>query len=374
MPITRRADGSTVGSLPRIKLRVFLDRRRKTLEIPPEIPVDSVLEDVLSRAVAFVPCASAALYLDNPITKQSDRRENDLVVIASLGQGPYLTLPGSTEPAYAGTAGKIYLESVPFLGTDETFQAPVIGVPVTIEKSVCGALILRKKPNELPFTDRELKLIAIFADYMSSVLMNALDAEKLRDMAQRDTLTGLYNDRYFHAQLTRDIIDATSTGHPLSLVFMDLDHFKQVNDTHGHMAGSMVLKEIGYLMRQVMALPGAVLARYGGDEFVMILAQQELHEAAALCEDLRKRIEEYVFLSSEGPYGPPLKIGGLITCSIGIASFHDHVRKRYTPEQNKDAFLKIADRAMYAAKDAGRNRVILGIQEEDPGGTEDAYI
>lgn len=365
MPITRRPDGSTVGSLPRIKLRVFLDRRRRMMEIPPELPVDSVLEDVLSRAVAFVPCASAALYLDNPITKQSDRRENDLVVIASLGQGPWLTLPGSTEPAYAGKAGKIYLDAEPFMGIDENFQAPVVGVPVSIEKSVCGALILRKKPGELPFTDRELKLIAIFADYMSSVLMNALDAEKLRDMAQRDTLTGLYNDRFFHAQLTRDIIDATSTGNPLCLVFMDLDHFKQVNDTYGHMAGSMVLKEIGYLMRQVMAVPGAVLARYGGDEFVMILAQQELSEASALCEQLRERIESYTFLASEGPYGPPLKISGLITCSIGVASFHDHVRKRYTPEQNKDAFLKVADKAMYAAKDGGRNRVIPGLAEEE---------
>ncbi len=373
MPITRRPDGSTVGSLPRIKLRVFLDRRRKALDIPPEIPVDSVLEDVLSRAVAFVPCASAALLLDNPITKQSDRRENDLVVIASIGQGPYMALPGSTEPAYAGTAGKTYLEGTPYVGIDETFQAPVIGVPVTIEKSVCGTLLLRKKPGELPFTEREMNLIAIFADYMSSVIMNALDADKLRDMAQRDTLTGLYNDRFFHAQLTRDIIDATASGGPLCLVFMDLDHFKQVNDTHGHMAGSMVLKEIGYLMRQVLAIPGAVISRYGGDEFVVILAQQELSEAQALCETLRARIQDYIFLASEGPYGPPLKIGGLITCSIGIASFHDHVRKRYTPEQNKDAFLKVADKAMYAAKQAGRNRVSIGEPEagtEEGGGFE----
>ncbi|MCW5828270.1 MAG: GGDEF domain-containing protein [Deltaproteobacteria bacterium] len=371
MPITRRADGYTVGALPRIKLRVFLDRSRRTMDIPPEVPVDSVLEDVLSRAVAFVPCVSAALYLDNPITKQSDRRENDLVVIASIGVGAYLTLPGSSEPAYTGIPGKIYLETVPFLGVDEATQAAVIGVPVAIEKSVCGALILRKRPGEAPFTERELKLIAIFADYMASVLMNALDAEKLRDMAHRDPLTGLYNDRFFHGQLTRDIIDATSTGQPLCLVFMDLDHFKEVNDTHGHMAGSMVLKEIGYLMRHTLAMPGAVLARYGGDEFVMIFAQQELADVVAACERLRETIEKNVFLASEGPYGPPLRIANIITCSMGVASFHDHVRKRYTPEQNKDVFLKVADKAMYAAKDAGRNRVVTG--QREPGEENERY-
>ncbi len=358
-------------SLDRRKLRVFLERRRLQ-EAPSragEVRVEELLQESLQRVNEFVPSTCGALLLDNPITKRKDKRENDLIVVAAFSQktglNPYP--PGRTVPAYGNTVGNVYLTGQPYIGNETEIKEAdtLLAVPVMIEREVCGVLLLRNRLGQRGFSDRDLKLLNVFADYMSSVIVNILEAERAKEMSIRDGLTGLFNDRYFHAQLSKEIVVAEDAGDDLSLVFMDLDSFKQVNDTHGHLAGSMVLKEVGALIKTVVNLPGATLTRYGGDEFVLVLPKAGAATAADYCERLRCTIKDFTFLAIEGPYGPPLRIGGIITCSIGVASYHEHVRKRYSSEQNKDALLKLADRAMYGAKEQGKNRIVLAEREPE---------
>ncbi|MEW6774780.1 MAG: sensor domain-containing diguanylate cyclase [Bdellovibrionota bacterium] len=358
-----------VECLDRRKLRVFLERRRQgePARGSGEVRLEELLRENLARAQELIPSGSGVLLLDNPITKQRDRRENELVVVASISQGtgtnPYP--PGRTIPVYGNTIGNVYLTGQPYLGlqSEANENASMVAVPVYIEKEVCGVLLLRNRIGGKEYHERDQQLLAIFSDYMSSVIVNVLDAEWARELSVRDGLTGLYNDRYFHAQLSKAIVVADESGEDLSLVFMDLDHFKHVNDTHGHLAGSMVLREVGGILKNIASLPDATLTRYGGDEFVFIFPRIHAEAAQGVCEQVRREIEGHTFLRVEGPYGPPLHIRGIITCSTGVASYHEHVRKRFSIEQNKDAFLKLADRAMYAAKERGKNCVVVSDKE-----------
>ena len=147
----------------------------------------------------------------------------------------------------------------PGVGLDD-----VIGVPVVLGESVCGVLELRGRridPNHphagdedldvegrLRYEARDLELLRIFAAYISSSIQNALDAIRARELARRDDLTGLYNDRFLYRRMTEEIARAERDGTTLSLLFLDLDEFKVVNDTWGHLAGSRTLREVGKLI------------------------------------------------------------------------------------------------------------------------------
>ena len=145
---------------------------------------------------------------------------------------------------------------------------------------MCGVLELVNRQVDRQYTDRDLKLLEIFARYTSVSIENLLDAQRANEMARRDDLTGLHNDRFFHHRLTEDLIRADVTDSTVALIFLDLDNFKGVNDTHGHLAGSQVLKEFGYLLKQTVTVPRATLARYGGDEFVIILPDHDVERRA----------------------------------------------------------------------------------------------
>lgn len=365
-PKERLSEPLNIETLDRRKLRVFLERRRlgEASSRPGGMRLEEILEESLRRAQDLVPAGTGALLLDNPITKRRDKRENDLVVVTSFSMGkgnPYP--PGRAVPVYGTNLADVYIEGKTFIGMDEGVS--LVAVPVYIEGEVCGVLLMKNRVGRGQFNDRDEKLLAIFSDYMSSVIVNTLDAERAKEISVRDGLTGLYNDRYFHAQLSKEIVVAEDTGEDLSLAFMDLDNFKQVNDTHGHLAGSMVLNEVGGILKNTVNVQDATLTRYGGDEFVLVLPRVDAETGMDICERVRKTIQEYIFLRIEGPYGPPLRIGSLITCSVGLASYHQHVRKRFSIDQNKDAFLKLADRAMYASKDKGKNCVVLAAREAD---------
>jgi diguanylate cyclase (GGDEF)-like protein len=211
------------------------------------------------------------------------------------------------------------------------------------------------------FTPRDMTLLEIFAGYTSFTLQNALDAKRAQELAKKDDLTGLYNDRWFNVRLTETLSEARETGRELTLIFMDLDQFKTVNDVHGHLAGSQVLREVGFLLKRIVQRGSATVARYGGDEFVIILPETKLEDGVIVCEEIREAIEQHVFLSREWSYNmPPLHLGGIISASIGIAQ---HLPDRETAarpvELEKSDLLKRADAAMYKAKSLGRNKVII---------------
>ena len=242
----------------------------------------------------------------------------------------------------------------------------ILAMPIKINDSVVGVIELINRKEELNYDERDLSILEIFASYTSTLIKNALDARRFEDLSKRDNLTGLYNDRYFHERLDKETQKAIDEGTDLSLIFFDLDHFKGVNDTHGHLIGSQVLKEVAVIVEEVFLDSEAAPARYGGDEFVILMPGSSLEKSNDYGEVLREAIEKNVFISeAPSPGESPLNIGGVITCSVGIASLEKDEGKEL--RTMKAALIRAADTAMYRAKDLGKNRVSLDKDLEASG-------
>jgi two-component system cell cycle response regulator len=167
---------------------------------------------------------------------------------------------------------------------------------------------------------------------------------RLEKLLMLDEKTGLFNFREFQRRLTDEWQRASRYRTPLSLVFFDVDHFKQVNDTLGHQAGDSVLRQFAMLVAGG-ARTNDVAARYGGEEFAVILPHTDGEMAARVAERIRRAVEETVFLEDESPQR--------ITVSAGVATFPSR-----SEIDSVDALIRAADGALYRAKDAGRNRVV----------------
>ena len=328
------------------------------------------LTEVLRKANEFVPSAAGSILLDNPNEKQENREQNQLTFIAAFGSAADEIL-GRSIPANAGIAGHVYLTGESYIvsdaGEDDLFYAafdretdyktgPLVAIPVRIEKEVCGVLELVNRKDAETFTDRDLHLLEIFAEYISISIQNVLDGRHAQEIAKRDNLTGLYNDRYLHIALSKTIARCRREDSDLTLLFLDLDFFKRVNDTYGHLAGSQVLREVGMLLRQQVPSREAIAARYGGDEFVVALPNCDLNGGIDVAETLRTQILATTFCAKPGEIQPdPLHLNGL-TCSIGVATLSRHVEPQTAVEESKSTMLRLADAAMYVAKETGRNR------------------
>jgi diguanylate cyclase (GGDEF)-like protein len=195
----------------------------------------------------------------------------------------------------------------------------------------------------------ELKQIGHAFDEMAQSLQDrdtrlAHALQELREQASTDALTGLYNRRHFREVLQRELTRAKRHGSNIALVMVDLDYFKKVNDTHGHGAGDLVLREIGALLKENLRA-GDTACRFGGEEFALILPESGSEGARLKAETLRQAVSE-LDLAYDG------RELGRLTASFGIALFPDHA-------DDPDALLRAADEALYAAKGAGRNRVLI---------------
>jgi diguanylate cyclase (GGDEF)-like protein len=235
----------------------------------------------------------------------------------------------------------------------------VVAIPIRIEQEVCGVLELVNRCHRDGFSQQDLNLLEIFAGYISISIQNVLDGRQAQEIAKRDNLTGLFNDRYLHISLSRAIERCRSEGLDLALLFLDLDYFKHVNDTHGHLAGSQVLQEVGLLLRRECDGTDAIVARYGGDEFVLALPGMDLTGGVDLAETIRERIVSHTFLTAPGEIQPdPLHLTG-ITCSVGVASLQRHQHDESSSDRCKGTLLRLSDSAMYVAKETGRNRTAV---------------
>lgn len=177
--------------------------------------------------------------------------------------------------------------------------------------------------------------------------------EKLQQMTFTDEMTGIHNYRFIRKQLEIETKRASRYNKPLSVCVVDIDHFKRINDLHGHPVGDDALREIAAILREQTRTVD-VVGRYAGDEFVVIFPDTTLSDAVRLCERIRKRVSEHVFLS----HGIEMQC----TLSIGVADFEPHKRK--TPDQ----LLEAADKCLYQAKRSGRDRVgsLLRVIEKNP--------
>ncbi|HEU4561073.1 MAG TPA: sensor domain-containing diguanylate cyclase [Longimicrobium sp.] len=355
----------------------FLLRTRAGAAIPLDVDLGVQLTQILERARALVPARSGSILLDDPLRKVGDRAQNDLWFVTAFGPAGD-RLPGTRLPAGHGIAGKVYASGRPHLAADapadpsfspEVDRATghqthsVVAAPIAIGSTVCGVIELVDRLQGDRFDERDLALLEIFAGYTSSTLQNALDAKRAAELARRDDLTGLSNDRWLHHRLVEMIAEAHAAEKPLALIFFDLDYFKSINDTHGHLAGSQVLREMGFLLRRLVTAPDALLARYGGDEFVVCLPAATLRQGQLAAEEIRDAIEGSIFIDQDyGDAMPALYLTGAVTASLGVAEY-GAAGSDARPHAAARALLQRADTAMYAAKAAGRNRVVLAEDE-----------
>ncbi|MDR1779062.1 MAG: diguanylate cyclase [Clostridiales Family XIII bacterium] len=176
---------------------------------------------------------------------------------------------------------------------------------------------------------------------IQDVTENVRLMKQLETAAYTDGLTGLYNRRYFLDHALKELDRAQRTNSPASLIMLDLDHFKVVNDTYGHAAGDEVLRTVSNRLRSAVRTYD-IVARYGGEEFVIFLANADINIGRQLAERIRLKVEEKpcVYLGEEIPF----------TCSLGVAELHADV-------ENLDELIRRADEALYNAKESGRNQV-----------------
>ena len=216
------------------------------------------------------------------------------------------------------------------------------------------------------FIDEKTAMIQRYEDLLAQAhgeRMQVLlrEAEKLKNQAITDELTGLYNHRYFHIRLEEEVERARRYKHPLSLVIADIDDFKRVNDTYGHPAGDEVLRDVAGLLAGWLNVTHVLVslrrcdlvARYGGEEFVFILPETRGEDAEKVAERVRNVIANHRFLekSQRGPIA--------VTASFGIASVPDDA-------EGKDELLRKADEALYVAKRTGKNKAVRSLRPAVP--------
>jgi diguanylate cyclase (GGDEF)-like protein len=202
-----------------------------------------------------------------------------------------------------------------------------------------GKLILLRDVTEQKRSEGEVRLA--HAALQSKVAEIELLQEELRVQATTDALTQLYNRRYLDAALERELLSARECREPLSIVMLDIDHFKRINDTYGHHAGDEILIQFAELLRS-RAGERATVCRYGGEEFLVLLPATSIGEAEVCVEQWRRRMEEMVV-----PFGSSELRA---TISAGLAEYPTH-------GETSVRLLQLCDRALYRAKDLGRNRI-----------------
>jgi len=192
------------------------------------------------------------------------------------------------------------------------------------------------KPHTKEIIIENKKLNIIIFDEITKELEHI---KVLQDKASRDSLTKLFNRGKFDDVLTQEISLANTAQTPLSVIFLDIDHFKAVNDTYGHNIGDSVLVELAKVLTETTR-NGDFIARWGGEEFIITLQSTTILRASVIAEKIRENVEQYNFL-----------IGGNQTISLGVSE--------YIFNESKESLLKRVDNALYEAKDKGRNRVVI---------------
>ncbi len=226
----------------------------------------------------------------------------------------------------------------------EFIQSRIIGsficIPLSSKSRKFGLLIIEHK-NKNTFTNENLRLVTTICKSVSMAIENAELYASMQELATTDGLTGVFNRVYFHQKFESEFTMAKESGYELTLVILDIDHFKKFNDTYGHLFGDVVLKSVAQNVKNSLRSTDTI-ARFGGEEFVIILPHTSIKKAYEKVEFLRQKIANNVVTDS--------LVSASVTASFGIASF---------PETSKclSEIIKDADNALYKAKDNGRNRI-----------------
>ncbi len=214
-------------------------------------------------------------------------------------------------------------------------------IPMSAHGELMGLFYIKCRPENTE-EPRCKTLGLMVAERVALAIANLRLRESLQRQSIRDSLTGLFNRRYMETTVERELRQAQRQGHSVGFIMMDLDHFKQFNDTYGHGAGDSLISALGeYLSSSIRG--GDIACRFGGDEFVLILPQATLSDTVQRAEELREGLRRVTINYKGMTLGP-------VTASIGVSAYPDHAIAM-------DPLLSLADMALYRAKDDGRDRV-----------------
>lgn len=328
-----------------------------------KLEVEHVVDEFVNAIVKLVPYQYLYLFKTDeketliPIKLLGDgitaeERENFFDVKVPFGDGlsGYVALTGKSCSISDKTSDLHFQGEPDFL----LHQNSILSVPLVLNKKVIGVVTLcHNIPKK--YTKEDATLVEILANQAAVALQNASEYESTKKKGEVDELTGLYNYRYFEAYLYDKLELAKLEQSQLSLIILDIDHFKQFNDRYGHLAGNHILKSLALLLKDEIR-EGGLVSRYGGEEFTILLPDTTLQMAYQIAEGVRHRIEQTSLkvnfdLQEKESLGLKDKVN--ITVSIGVASF---------PENAEDplSLVRHADRAMYiGAKRKGRNKVAI---------------
>jgi diguanylate cyclase (GGDEF)-like protein len=291
-----------------------------------------------------------------------DENTGELFFHAAVGTGSDQLLGLRVNPG-EGIAGWVSQHNkgllVPDVHKDDRFSArfdaatrfhtsSILAVPLAFKGRMLGVIELVNGAGDNAFKEEDLKILSTVGEFAAIAIENARNFHKVQELTVLDDHTGLFNSRHMKRQLESEVVRATRFGHPVSLIFFDLDHFKRVNDTYGHPAGSQVLHEVGRLLLRTLRSTD-VPVRYGGDEFVILMPETSKDQAVAAALRICAEIGREPFLSDQA-HGPIH-----LTASVGVAAFPDDAR-------DPGNLLRKADEAMYRVKAAGR----AGVQAAEP--------
>lgn len=257
---------------------------------------------------------------------------NEYQISISSGEGitgwvaendvPVIVKDTSTDPRYIGRNDVILSE---------------IAVPLKISNHIIGVLNVEKEGlNSLD--DNDLRIISIIGSHLSTAIDNTFKYEETEKLAVTDGMTGMFNYRYFISRLKEELERSKRLDIPLSLIMIDIDYFKEINDTYGHIVGDKIIKELADLLRSIVR-KGDIVTRYGGDEFFIILPGSSKAFTLKLSKRIMNKVNEFDFTKSIN-----------ITLSIGTVTYPSDA-------STMDSLLRWVDDALYSAKKKGRNRV-----------------
>ena len=220
----------------------------------------------------------------------------------------------------------------------------VVCVPIRGREKILGVIELVNCLGRESFRREDIPILKSLADYAAIALENARYVQRIHELTITDDCTALYNARHLNFVLDAEIYRSTRYNYEFSVIFLDLDHFKQINDTHGHLVGSKLLWMIGDIIKGHLRLIDYAF-RYGGDEFVVLLPQTSKKNSLMVVRRLRDLLNSKVFFADEG-------LNIKVTASFGVASFPNDGRTR-------KELLRMADEAMYLVKNTTRDNIAV---------------
>jgi diguanylate cyclase (GGDEF)-like protein len=313
---------------------------------------DKVLRNLIAEIRNFIKAEAFSILL-------LDEEKKELVFSASetlregkveglrlkLGQGIAGWVASTKEPLLVEDVKKDprFFKEVDKISNFESKS--IICVPLISKNKLLGVVEIINKADGTSFTEKDFQLVLTLADHAAIAIENATLYRQVELAAITDDLTKLYNSRYLHRFLIQELQRSKREGFKTSILLLDLDNFKQVNDTYGHLVGSQTLVEVGQIMKSKVREKD-VVGRFGGDEFIIILPETDSEQAVTIAEGIRRAIEDLKVLRDFD-----VDISAL-SVSIGVATYPDHGLE-------VEELIQKADQAMYHVKQHFKNGVKL---------------